>query len=48
MSLKSMVKKSIASIMAIYMVFGNVAIAGIGLGKVIAEDAQVQENIIQI
>ena len=47
MSLRSMVKKGIASMMAIHMVLGNVAIAGIGLGQVIAEDTIPPEIVIQ-
>ena len=40
MSLKRIITKTIAGMMAIYMVLGNVAIAGIGLSQVIAEDVQ--------
>lgn len=47
MSLKNILKKITASIIVMYMVFGNFVIAGIGLGKVIAEDTNMPKILIE-
>lgn len=39
MSLKNILEKIVASIIAVYMIAGNFAVTGIGLNEVIAEDA---------
>lgn len=47
MSLKNIVTKISASIIALYMVLGNFSIAGIGLAEVIAEDIQTPQITIE-
>ena len=47
MNLKRALIKTIASSMAAYMVMGNLIITGVGVGQVIAEDAQVPEIVVE-
>lgn len=46
MSLKNILSKITASFIVMYMVFGNFMIAGIGMGKVIAENFKLPKTII--
>lgn len=48
MSLKNIIKKSIASTMALSILFGNCSLCGMGLIKVIAEDLSAPEVIAQV
>ena len=47
MNFKRALIKTIASSMAAYMVMGNLIITGVGVGQVIAEDAQVPEIVVE-
>lgn len=48
MSLKNIILKSMASTMAISILFGNIAICGVGIGEVIAEDQSAPEIKIEL
>ena len=48
MSLKNITKKIIASTMALSIVFGNFSLCGLGIAKVIAEDSNIPETIIEL
>lgn len=46
MNLKQTLSKTVASIISVYMVFGNFAMAGIGLSQVIAEEIKAPEVVL--
>ena len=46
MNLKQTLSKTVASIISVYMVFGNFAMAGIGLSQVIAEEVKAPEVVL--